>query len=394
MMGKTDPHGSEVRRVLLLPGDGIGPEVVGAAQKVLQAAVDCTDRALEFEEGLIGGVALERTGDPLPAETRAALERVDAVLLGAVGSPRWDNAPTDRRPETGLLELRATLGTFANLRPVRTYRPLLVASSLKPQVVDGVDIVVVRELTSDLYFGKPKERRGEPPDRSAVDTMYYHESEVRRIAEVAFRLARERRKHVTSVDKANVLCASQLWREVVTEVAREFPDVTLRHMLVDTAAMQLVRDPRQFDVLLTANMFGDILSDEAAILTGSIGMLPSASLGGKVGLYEPVHGSAPDLAGKDQANPLGTILSAAMMCRLSLGWPDIAEAIELAVADVLNAGYHTPDLPGSPAFLVGTREITDILIDYLERRLFENPTKRRSNRVPGKRQDLVQREAG
>ncbi len=394
MSGRNDRSDADVRRVLLLPGDGIGPEVVSAARRVLQAAVDCTDRLLEFEEGLIGGVALEETGEPLPEDTRRKLERADAVLLGAVGAPKWDSAPPEKRPEKGLLQLRATLGAFANIRPVRTYRPLIVASSLKPQVVDGVDIVVVRELTSGIYFGEPKRRSGEAPERTAVDTMSYHESEVARIARVAFDLARERRRVVTSVDKANVLATSQLWREVVTEVAQEYPDVELHHMLVDNAAMQLVRDPRQFDVVLTANMFGDILSDEAAILTGSIGMLPSASIGGRVGLYEPVHGSAPDLAGQDVANPLGTVLSAALMCRLSLGWSDLAEAIELAVADALNAGYHTPDLPGSSAFRVGTREMTDILIDHVERRLFEDPKKRRTDRVPRKRKDLVQWQTG
>ncbi len=356
-------------RVLLLPGDGIGPEVVASAQRVMQAAVDSSDRVLEFEEGLIGGVALDATGEPLPDSVVERFAHVDAVLLGAVGDPKWDSAPAEKRPEKGLLKLRSSLNAWANLRPVKVHKPLISASTLKPEVVEGVDILVVRELTSGIYFGQPKSRSGQPPQREAVDTMRYREDEVKRIARLAFEAARDRRKQVVSVDKANVLVTSQLWREVVTEVAQDYPDVNLRHLLVDNAAMQLVRDPRQFDVLLTTNMFGDILSDEAAMLTGSIGMLPSASIGGDVGLYEPVHGSAPDLAGKNVANPLGTILSAALLFRFTLGWSDLARAIELAVEDVLNLGYRTADLPGAPDREVGTREMTDAVIEHLERRL-------------------------
>lgn len=356
-------------RILLLPGDGIGPEVVASAQRVMQAAVDSSDRVLEFEEGLIGGVALDATGEPLPDSVVERFAHVDAVLLGAVGDPKWDSAPAEKRPEKGLLKLRSSLNAWANLRPVKVHKPLISASTLKPEVVEGVDILVVRELTSGIYFGQPKSRSGQPPQREAVDTMRYREDEVKRIARLAFEAARDRRKQVVSVDKANVLVTSQLWREVVTEVAQDYPDVNLRHLLVDNAAMQLVRDPRQFDVLLTTNMFGDILSDEAAMLTGSIGMLPSASIGGDVGLYEPVHGSAPDLAGKNVANPLGTILSAALLFRFTLGWSDLARAIELAVEDVLNLGYRTADLPGAPDREVGTREMTDAVIEHLERRL-------------------------
>jgi len=334
-----------LNRILLLPGDGIGPEVVREARAVLEAAAERHDLKLGFEEGRIGGAAIDADGTPLSDETLARARECRAVLLGAVGGPKWDALPVDVRPERGLLRIRKELGLFANLRPASVFPSLAAASSLRPEVVAGIDLLVVRELTGGIYFGEPRGRATIDGRREARNTMVYDEHEVARIARVAFEAARGRRRHVTHVHKANVLEVSQLWMEVVEEVARDFPDVTLAHQLVDSCAMLLVREPARFDVIVTGNLFGDILSDEAAMITGSLGMLPSASLGsGGVGLYEPVHGSAPDIAGRDAANPLATILSAAMLCEHSLGAVDAARAIETAVTSVLEAGHRTGDL--------------------------------------------------
>ncbi len=332
-------------RIAVLPGDGIGPEVVDEALKVLHA-LEPSGVRLQFEHADIGGIAVERHGDPLPPATLALARASDAILFGAVGAPRYDTAPRAQRPEQGLLRLRKELGLFANLRPARIFPGLVAASALKPEVIEGLDILIVRELTGDIYFGQPRGIRTlESGEREGFDTMRYRESEIRRIARVAFVAAQGRGRRLCSVDKANVLETTQLWREVVTETAREFPDVALSHMYVDNAAMQLVRAPRQFDVIVTGNMFGDILSDEASALTGSIGMLPSASLDEHhKGLYEPIHGSAPDIAGKGLANPLATILSAAMMLRHSLRQEAAAQRIERAVEAVLHAGLRTADL--------------------------------------------------
>ena len=353
------------RRVAVLAGDGIGPEVVDEALRVLKAAP--FDRlSFEFVDGLIGGAAIDVHDDPLPAQSLAVARSADAILFGAVGEPRFDAAPRAKRPEQGLLRLRKELGLFANLRPATVFAGLEGGSALKPEVVEGLDILIVRELTGDIYFGQPRGIRELPGgEREGFDTMRYTEGEIRRIARVAFEAARKRSSRVCSVDKANVLETTQLWREVVTEVGREYPDVQLSHMYVDNAAMQLVRRPRQFDVILTGNMFGDILSDEASMLTGSIGMLPSASLdaAGK-GLYEPIHGSAPDIAGRGIANPLAAILSAAMMLRYSFQNESGAARIERAVGDVLRSGARTADLaPG--ARTVGTRAMGDLVIAAL-----------------------------
>jgi 3-isopropylmalate dehydrogenase len=353
------------RRVAVLAGDGIGPEVVDEALRVLKAA-PFNRLSFEFVDGLIGGAAIDVHDDPLPAQSLAVAQSADAILFGAVGEPRFDAAPRAKRPEQGLLRLRKELGLFANLRPATVFAGLEAASALKPEVVEGLDILIVRELTGDIYFGQPRGIRELPGgEREGFDTMRYTEGEIRRIARVAFTAARKRSSRVCSVDKANVLETTQLWREVVTEVGREYPDVQLSHMYVDNAAMQLVRRPRQFDVILTGNMFGDILSDEASMLTGSIGMLPSASLdaAGK-GLYEPIHGSAPDIAGRGIANPLAAILSAAMMLRYSFQNESGAARIERAVGDVLRSGARTADLaPG--AHTVGTRAMGDLVIAAL-----------------------------
>jgi 3-isopropylmalate dehydrogenase len=341
--------------VLLLPGDGIGPEVTHQAVRVLREVARSFHHTLDLAEGLVGGQALVRTGSPLPDETRRLAEARSAILLGAVGLPEFDNHPPDRRPERGLLELRRVLGVYANLRPVRTSPASLAATPLKPEIADGTNLIIVRELTSGLYYGTPRGLFGSGPDERAVNTMCYTRSEVERVGRIAFELARERRRKVTSVDKSNVLENSQLWRRVVTEIASFFPDVTLDHLLVDNCAMQLVLNPGRFDVLLTENMFGDILSDEAAVLSGSIGMLPSASLGSigpkgaRVGLYEPVHGSAPDIAGRNIANPLGAIASVALMLRHSFRLEREAERVEAAIDAVVMAGTVTADMrPGGP----------------------------------------------
>lgn len=346
-------------RVLLLPGDGIGPEVVEQAVRVLDAVAQGYGHRFTYRTESIGGGALDRYGEPLPEPTRQALRDCDAVLLGAVGGPRWDAAPV--RPEAGLLALRYELGLYANLRPATLLEGLENASPLRPEVVRGTDFLIVRELTGGLYFGKPKERDAV----QAVDTMRYTAAEVERVARVAFRAARGRRRRVHSVDKANVLETSRLWREVVSRVAEEFPDVTLEHVLVDTCAMQLVQNPTRFDVILTENTFGDILSDEAAAVVGSIGLLPSASLGDRPPfLYEPVHGSAPDIAGRGVANPLGTILSAALMLRYSFGLEEEARAVEGAVREVVREGVVTPDLGGR----AGTEEVGTAVAQRVLRR--------------------------
>ncbi len=349
--------GGEVRRVLLLPGDGIGPEVVGAAREVLEAASSAFDLELAFEEGEIGAAAIRSSGEPLPEETARLARESDAVLLGAVGHPDFDGAEV--RPEAGLLALRRELGVFANLRPVLALPSLLSSSPLKPELVEGVDLLIVRELTGGIYFGEKEEGT-----ERASDLCLYSREEVERVARVAFEAARLRKGRVTSVDKANVLATSRMWRRVVAEVAKEYPDVELDNLLVDAAAMFLVREPSRFDVILTENMFGDILSDEAAVLPGSMGMLPSASLGeeGSPGLFEPVHGSAPDIAGIGRANPYATILSAAMMLRYSLGSPEAAGAIEGAVRSAMEEGVLTADLGGQAT----TQEAKEAVIRHLK----------------------------
>ena len=347
------------KKVLVLPGDGIGPEIVGEAVKLLKALQAQGAIEVKLEHGLVGGAAYDAFGDPLPAQTLEAARAADAVLLGAVGGPKWEPLHISKRPEKGLLGLRAGLGLFANLRPAILYPQLAGASSLKPEVVSGLDIMIVRELTGDIYFGQPRgvetlasgERRG-------INTMVYTESEIERICRVAFDLARKRDRRVCSVDKANVLECTELWREVATRVGADYPDVALSHMYVDNAAMQLVRAPKQFDVMVTGNLFGDILSDCASMLTGSIGMLPSASLNAAgQGMYEPIHGSAPDIAGQGVANPLATLLSVAMMLRYSLGAPEAAQRIEAAVSTVLDQGLRTPDILSAGMRRVGTVEM-------------------------------------
>ena len=356
--------------LLILPGDGIGTEVTCEAVKVLRRVADRFQHKLNLKEGLLGGIAIHKTGDPLPPETAVLAREADATLMGAVGAPEFDSAPPDKRPENGLLGLRRLLGVYANLRPVRSYTALLNSSPLKNELVSGVDMIIVRELTGGLYYGTPRGIYEDGPEPRAVNTMSYSQSEIERIARMAFQLARNRRKKVTSVDKSNVLEVSQLWRRVVIQVAKEFPDIALDHLLVDNCAMQLVLNPRQFDVVLTENMFGDILSDEGAVLAGSIGMLPSASLGDKrasgafVGLYGPVHGSAPDIAGQNKANPFGAIGSVAALLEYSFGLQEEAAAINQAVEAVLNSGRVTADLKpvGPPAT---TSQVGDAVVEAL-----------------------------
>ncbi len=337
-------------RIVLLPGDGIGPEVVAQAAQVLETAASRFSFEASMTTALIGGAAIDLTGQPLPVETLKACREADAVLLGAVGGPAWDALPPGKRPESGLLSIRKELGLFANLRPALVYPELAALSRLRPDLVEkGVDLVVVRELTGDVYFGEPAGEEIRNGLRYGFNNMIYNEEEVRRIARAAFELAAKRRGRVTSVDKANVLAVSRLWRTVVEETAKEYPGVTLDHMYVDNAAMQLISAPASFDVILTGNIFGDILSDESAAVVGSLGLLPSASLGASTGglsfgLYEPVHGSAPDIAGQDKANPLAAILSCAMLLRLSLGQNEAADRIEAAVRETLREGFRTPDL--------------------------------------------------
>jgi 3-isopropylmalate dehydrogenase len=352
-------------KICVLPGDGIGPEITAEAVRVLEA-LQTDGLKFEMETALLGGCAVDATGSPYPEATSKLAQAADAVLLGAVGGPQWDNNPREQRPERGLLGIRKELGLFANLRPAILYPELANASTLKPEVVSGLDILIVRELTGDIYFGQPRGIEVRDGQRYGFNTMHYTESEIRRIGRVAFEAARKRNKKVCSVDKMNVLETTQLWRDVMTELAPEYPDVALSHMLVDNAAMQLVRNPKQFDVMVTGNMFGDILSDEASMLTGSIGMLPSASLDeNNKGLYEPSHGSAPDIAGKGVANPLATILSAAMMLRYTFGQEESALRIENAVKKVLAQGYRTGDIFEPGMKRVGTKEMGDAVLGAL-----------------------------
>ena len=353
-------------KITTLPGDGIGPEVVAEGVKLLMAVAAQFGHTFEFTECLIGGIAIDQTGTPLSDATLAACRASDAVLLGAVGGPKWSDPRASVRPEQGLLGLRGGLGLYANVRPVKVYPALVSASTLKPEVLAGVDMIILRELTGGLYFGKPQGQSGEKPNRSGVDTMFYTEGEVSRLMRLAFELARGRRKKVTSVDKANVLASSRLWRTVAHEVAAEYPDVEIEDILVDACSMYLIRRPADFDVIATENMFGDILSDEAAMLAGSMGMLPSASLGaGRFGLYEPIHGSAPDIAGQGIANPLATILSCAMMLRWSFGLEREAAAVEAAVDAVLEAGYRCGDIKTPGCIVLGTAAMGDAVVARL-----------------------------
>lgn len=353
------------KRIALLPGDGIGPDVTASAVRVLRKVFQDEGLQVEFSYHLVGGAALDQTGLPFPDETKEAVTNADAVLLGAVGGPRWDAGPGHLRPEAGLLALRKELGVFANLRPVRAHPKLASASPLRADVAQNVDVMIVRELTGGLYFGARE--RGTLPsgERFARDTMYYTEHEIRRVVARAFQAARLRRKKLTSVDKANVLDSSRLWREIVDDMKGDYPDVALEHGLVDSCAMHLVTRPQSFDVIVTENLFGDILSDEAAVLTGSIGLLPSASLGEGPGLYEPIHGSAPDIAGKNIANPLGAILSAALMLRYSFSMDSAARRIERAVDAAIDAGLRTADLAVAGETPVSTDEMTDAVIGRL-----------------------------
>ena len=349
-------------KICVLPGDGIGPEITAEAVRVLNSL----DLNFEMEEALLGGGAVDATGTPYPEATQKLARAADAILLGAVGGPKWDALPREQRPERGLLGIRKDLNLFANLRPAILYPELANASTLKPEVVAGLDILIIRELTGDIYFGQPRGVREENGERVGFNTMVYSESEIRRIGHVAFQAAQKRKKRLCSVDKMNVLECTQLWRDVMIEIAHDYPDVELSHMLVDNAAMQLVKAPKQFDVMVTGNMFGDILSDEASMLTGSIGMLPSASLDDKnKGLYEPSHGSAPDIAGKGVANPLATILSAAMMLRYTFGLEEQALRIETAVKKVLAQGYRTGDIYERGTNKVGTKEMGDAVLAAL-----------------------------
>ena len=352
----------------LLPGDGIGPEILAVTVQVLKVIAQQCDLEFDFQEALIGGAAIDATGKPLPQETIDYCLKSDAVLLAAIGGYKWDNLPREQRPETGLLGIRAALGLFANLRPATILPQLIDASSLKKEVVQGVDIMVVRELTGGIYFGKPKGIfESEKGEKRGINTMVYSESEIDRIAKVAFETAQKRQGRLCSVDKANVLDVSQLWRDRVIEISQDYSDVELSHLYVDNAAMQLVRNPKQFDTIVTGNLFGDILSDAAAMLTGSIGMLPSASLGASgLGLFEPVHGSAPDIAGEDKANPLAQVLSAAMMLRYGLNEPKAATKVEEAVMKVLDLGYRTGDIMSEGCQLVGCKAMGDALLQILE----------------------------
>ena len=353
-------------KIAVLPGDGIGPEIVAQAVKVLRALAS-DGLALVLEQAQVGGAAYDAGGDPLPAATLALAREADAILFGAVGGWQYDRLPRAKRPEQALLGLRKELGLFANLRPARVFPELVTASTLRPEIVSGMDILILRELTGDIYFGQPRGlRQLANGEREGFDTMRYSESEIRRIAHAGFRAAMKRSNKLCSVDKCNVLETSQLWREVVIEVAKEYPGVELSHMYVDNAAMQLLRDPKQFDVIVTGNMFGDILSDEASMLTGSIGMLPSASLdANNKGMYEPIHGSAPDIAGKDLANPLATILSASMMLRYSCNQDRAADRIEAAVGRVLARGLRTADIYRTGTEKVGTVQMGDAVVAAL-----------------------------
>ncbi len=351
-------------KIALIKGDGIGPEIIDEAVKVLDAVASYSGFHFHYEELLMGGIAYDITGDPLPQETISGSLSSDAVLFGAIGGEKWDNLPREKRPESGLLRFRKELGVYANLRPALVYDELANASSLKPEIVKSVDLMVVRELIGGIYFGEPKGRT----EARGWNTMVYTREEIIRIAHQAFKIAMTRNKRVCSIDKANVLDVSQLWRETVEEVAKEYPEVELSHMYVDNAAMQLIRDPKQFDVMLTGNIFGDILSDEASMLSGSIGLLPSASVGAKIGVYEPIHGSAPDIAGQGIANPIATISSASMMLRYAFGENDAADKIDAAVKRALSEGYRTQDLAQFDAKeICSTSEMGSIIANYIEK---------------------------
>ncbi|HVA68828.1 MAG TPA: 3-isopropylmalate dehydrogenase [Candidatus Binataceae bacterium] len=361
-------------KILVLKGDGIGPEVVGEALQVLKAIARNSALDLEFREGTVGGHAIDQFGTPLPDDVLKHARESDAILLGAVGGPKWDNPTADKRPEQALLGLRKELGLFANVRPVKAVKELMAASPLKQEIVGGVDLVVIRELTGGIYYGKPSERRESKDGREAIDTCIYNEKEIVRVLRYGFELARNRRKHLTSVDKANVLATSRLWREIATAIAAEYKDVAFDNQLVDSMAMHLIRRPRDFDVIVTENMFGDILTDEASVLAGSMGLLPSASLGDelneagyRIGMYEPIHGSAPDIAGRDEANPLAAILSAAMLLEHSLGMRSEAEEIERAVEAVVHEGYRTRDLGGGAGTqVVGCKAMGRLVRERIE----------------------------
>jgi len=362
-----------MKQVLVLEGDGIGPEIVQAALKVLDVVIERFQLDIQINSALVGGAAIDANGHPLPAETLEAAKQADAILLGAVGGPKWDHLAMSDRPEKGLLGIRSELGLFGNFRPAILYPELAQASTLKPEIVAGLDLLIVRELTGGIYFGEPRgERLLENGEREGFNTYRYSESEIERIAHQAFKAAQARSGKLCSVDKANVLEVTALWREVVTRVGKQYPDVELSHMYVDNAAMQLIRAPKQFDVIVTGNMFGDILSDAAAMLTGSIGMLPSASINeaGR-GMYEPCHGSAPDIAGKNMANPLATILSIAMMLRYSLSYPRAAQVIEDAVHQVLAQGYRTADIAQGRERVLGTQEMGERVAAIIDVKEFE-----------------------
>ena len=360
-------------KILVLKGDGIGPEVVGEAQQVLKTVARQSAIDLEFKEGTIGGHAIDAFGTPLPDDVLKNAQDADAILLGAVGGPKWDSPTADKRPEQALLGLRKALGLFANLRPVRAVKELLASSPLKPDIINGVDLVVIRELTGGIYYGQPSEKRQGKEGREAVDTCFYSEQEIARVLRFGFELARERRKKLTSVDKANVMSSSRLWREVAAELSRDYKDVAFESQLVDSMAMHLIRRPRDFDVVVTENMFGDILTDEASVLAGSMGLLPSASLGEevnsagfRVGLFEPIHGSAPDIAGRDEANPLAAILSAAMLLEHSLGLRAEAELITQAVDAVIKEGHRTKDLGTPGTKFIGCKAMGRLVREKLE----------------------------
>ncbi len=360
-------------KILVLKGDGIGPEVVGEALQVLKLVGRQSAVNFEFKEALIGGHAIDTHGKPLPDGVVEQAQQSDAILLGAVGGPKWDNPNSDLRPEQALLGLRKALGLFANLRPVKTIKEIIAASPLRPEIVSGTDLVVIRELTGGIYYGQPSEKRAGREGREAVDTCFYTEAEIARVLRFGFELARNRRQHLTSVDKANILSSSRLWREIAIELSREFKDVAFENQLVDSMAMHLIRRPRDFDVIVTENLFGDILTDEASVLAGSMGLLPSASLGDelngagyRIGLYEPIHGSAPDIAGQDKANPLAAILSAGMLLEHSLGMRAEAEQIEHAVEAVLHEGHRTPDLAGPGGKPIGCKAMGRLVREKIE----------------------------
>jgi len=354
-------------KILILPGDGIGKEIVAQAIKVINSLNDNNDMGMSLEDGLIGGAAYDETGSPLPDETIKLAKNCDSILLGAVGGPKWESLERNLRPERGLLGIRSELDLFSNLRPAILYPQLANASSLKSEIVSGLDLMIVRELVGGIYFGKPRGIEIKDGERFGINSATYYESEIARIGHSAFQIAQKRGKRVCSVDKANVLEVCELWREVMEEVSKDYPDVTLSHLYVDNAAMQLVKDPKQFDVIVTSNLFGDVLSDCAAMLTGSIGMLPSASLNkNNYGMYEPIHGSAPDISGKDIANPLATILSVSMMLRYSLNQEELAKKIDIAVIKVLDKGYRTADIAFEGDKIVGTMEMGDLIVEALE----------------------------